>query len=181
MLDAQRVTGMIRETICPVFNKDTSCPTLKETKDCGDCIAPDAYIIATCNANGIRDDSWDVRIDGVYIGTVNIDTDVTQADVFAPLSLAASSLDAGIYNGCTSVKSRFDTAAMDALTPGNHTLTFTCVQVNGAGNLFTLNVMSIKDISGVLNKINSSPLASISGTYIVGDVVTRSVNINVCG
>lgn len=181
MPSVQKVIGMIKETSCPVFNRPTDCPRTVETKDCGDCVAPEAYIITTCNANAVRDDSWDVRIDGVLIGTVNIDTDVAQADVFAPLSLAASSLAPNVYTGCTSVKSRFDTAAMDSLTAGSHTLTFTCVQLNGAGNAFTLTVMSIKNIGGVLTKVNENVLASISGTYIVGDVVTRSVVINVCG
>lgn len=171
---------MIRETQCPTLHS-TICPVLKKTEECGDCGPVDAFLITTCNANAIRDDSWAVRIDGVYIGDVNIATDVAAADIFAPLSLAAYSLDPDTYTGCTSVQSRFNTAFMDTLTTGIHTMTLTNIGVNGAGNLFTINAMSIRKVGSVLHKAHIQVLADVSGTYLLGDVVTRLVAISLCG
>jgi hypothetical protein len=147
-----------------------------------DCSSCNKYIITTCNANGIRDDSWHVDFDGTYIGDVNITTDNTYADIMIPSYFSMDSLHASLYPGCASVLSRFDSSYLDTVTfPGSHVLKFTCYALNGANNFFTINAIKIKSFGGVVSSAGVvQNLGTISGTYAINDVVNVNVTIGLC-
>jgi hypothetical protein len=135
----------------------------------------------TCNSNGVRDDNWDVEFDGNYIGTVDIDTNNFWADVMLPSSFSAYPLAAAIYSPCVLVKTRYDSAYLNTVDfVGSHVLKLTCTQINGLGNFFELKAIRIQLSGGSVDIISSQTLTSVSGTYILGDVLTRNINISQC-
>jgi hypothetical protein len=150
------------------------------TTDCLSCA--DSYAIVTCNSNAIRDDSWHLDFDGTFIGNVDIDTDAALADIMLPARFSAYSIDSSMYSGCSAIKSRFDSTYLDSVDfLGDHTLKFTCYQLNGANNFFTIKVVKFRISGGALVIVGTPQnLTDIGGAYIVGDIVTRDVNIALC-
>jgi hypothetical protein len=138
------------------------------------------YIIGSCNANAVKDDGFHVDMDGTYIGDINLDTNAAQSVLIIPQSyiLAGATLtDPALFNGCSGLLRYLGSTYLDTVIfAGAHTLTFTCYVLNGSNSAFNIYVQKVKLIGTSVTPVGSPQnLTSISGTFSVGDVVTRSV------
>jgi hypothetical protein len=138
--------------------------------------------LVMCNANAVRDDGWAIQLDGAAIGTYNINTDTNDAVLWLPMSLSGLTLSAGIYAGCSVVRTQYGLTALDPISRGIHTLTFTKTVDNGSGNLFTVNAVSVGNVGGTVQIVtsacfNGQSLASVSGPYMMGTVLMRTFTV----
>ena len=131
---------LVKVTTCPEY-KATTCPLIKETRlgMCAPvcypgetCFASEgAFGIYICNSNAIRDDSWDIKLNGNFIANYNIGNEY-RALVILPTSAIGKSVAGLAGRGCT----LFDfvySSLLDTLE-GSILMTMEIVAVNGFGN-----------------------------------------------
>lgn len=106
--------------VCPNF-----CPT---GYTCVACSKPGIFI---CNSNGIQDDSWDIALNGTFVGNYNIGNEY-RALVILPMSASGKTVQGLTGRGCTLFTVIY-TTVLDSIT-GYVDMTMTRVAINGSGN-----------------------------------------------
>lgn len=96
---------------------------------CFEC--PSAFGIFICNSNAVTDDSWDIRLNGNFIGNYNIGNEA-RALVILPASAIGKSVSGLTGRGCTLFNFVYS-SLLDSLS-GAITMTMEIVAINGSGN-----------------------------------------------